>query len=565
MRSNMKSMPFGKSNTKRLKKELFEKDKDARRRSGTRGMAARKALIAFEKEIAESEERINQKDEDIGEATIKEEINIVAELLAELQLQLEPTRLADVEVKARNILAGLGFPKGNFDESVKTLSGGWRMRTNLASVLLQPTDVLILDEPTNFLDLLGIIWLQKYLQNLQQSVSNPPTIIIVSHDRDFITATSQELIILRNQALTYFRGSLFTYESTIREKTLYLNRMRDAQEKQKSHIQQTIQQNIKQGKAAGDENKLRQAKSRQKKLDNRMGMEVNAKGTRFKLNRDLSGYHLKAREDIDIPHEERGTSMTFPLAPDLRFPGPLISLEDVSFRYPATGSSKTNAVSAPNRRAKRKWQINTHFPAYRNGQTHQGTMIKHPRLRLAYYSQHSVEDLQAISHNSPELTALSLMTSDVEGLLNEQEVRGILGVLGLQGRIASDVPINKLSGGQLVRLALARLVWREPQLLVLDEVTTHLDFWTVRALGEVMRVWNGGVVVVSHDRWLIKKVVEGWREGEENEGGEDENEEEEEQRRRLVYVVKGGGVKVLESGVGEFERSLEKRVEKLMR
>ncbi|KAA8576016.1 hypothetical protein EYC84_006179 [Monilinia fructicola] len=331
----------------RLKKELFEKDKDARLRSGTRGMAARKALIAFEKTIAESEERISQKSEDISEATIKEETDLAAELLAELQLQLEPTRLADIEVKARNILVGLGFPKGNLDKPVNTLSGGWRMRTNLASILLQPTDILILDEPTNFLDLLGIIWLQKHLAKLQESVPNPPTIIIVSHDRDFITATSQELIILRTQALTYFRGSLPTYESSIREKTLYLTRMRDAQEKQKSHMQQTIQQNIKQGKAAGDENKLRQAKSRQKKLDNRMGMEVSAKGTRFKLNRDLSGYHLKAREDIEIPPEERAISMTFPLAPDLRFPGPLISLDDVSFRYPGTESSKTKTAPTP--------------------------------------------------------------------------------------------------------------------------------------------------------------------------------------------------------------------------
>lgn len=566
----------------RLKRELFEKDKDARLRSGTRGMAARKALIAFEKTVADSEERINQKNEEIDERTIKEETDLAAELLAELQLQLEPTRLADIETKARNILTGLGFPKANLDKPVNTLSGGWRMRTNLASILLQPTDILILDEPTNFLDLLGIIWLQKYIKTLKDSTPNPPTIVIVSHDRDFITATSQELIILQTQTLAYFRGSLFTYESTIREKALYLTRMRDAQEKQKSHIQQTIQQNIKQGKASGDENKLRQAKSRQKKLDNRMGIEVSAKGTRFKLNRDLAGYHLKSRADIEIPPEEKGISMIIPLAPDLRFPGPLISLENISFRYPATGSSKTNAAAAPF--ILENVNLTIHMGdrigivglngsgkstllslLTETAKPTKGTVTKHPRLRLAYYSQHSVEDLQILSHGTPDLTALSLMTADISNLLNEQQIRSILGGLGLQGRIVSDVPISKLSGGQLVRLALARLVWKEPQLLVLDEVTTHLDFWTVRAVGEVMRGWNGGVVVVSHDRWLVRKVVEGWREGEEEEGSEDEDEEDEEQRRRLVYVVKGGGVKVLEGGVAEFERSLEKRVEKLMK
>ncbi|EMR89877.1 putative abc transporter protein [Botrytis cinerea BcDW1] len=573
---------FRKVQHERLKKELFEKDKDARLRSGTRGMAARKALIAFEKIVADSEERINQEDEEIDEATIKEETDLAAELLAELQLQLEPTRLADIESKARIILSGLGFPKANLDKPVNTLSGGWKMRTNLASILLQPTDILILDEPTNFLDLLGIIWLQKYLETLKESTPTPPTIVIVSHDRDFITATSQELIILRSQALTYFRGSLSTYESTIREKTLYLTRMRDAQEKQKSHIQQTIQQNIKQGKATGDENKLRQAKSRQKKLDNRMGMEVSAKGTRFKLNRDLAGYHLTAREEIEIPPEERGISMMIPLAPDLRFPGPLLSLENISFRYPTSGSSKSNTPPAPF--VLENVNLTIHMGdrigivglngagkstllslLTETAKPTKGTLTKHPRLRLAYYSQNSVEDLQVLSHSTPELTALSLLTSDIAGVLSEQEIRGILNGLGLQGRIVSDVPISKLSGGQLVRLALARLVWKEPQLLVLDEVTTHLDFWTVRAVGEVMRGWNGGVVVVSHDRWLVRKVVEGWKEGEEDEEDDDEDEEDEEQRRRLVYVVKGGGVKVLEGGVSEFERSLEKRVDKLMK
>ncbi|TGO50312.1 hypothetical protein BCON_0186g00050 [Botryotinia convoluta] len=573
---------FRKVQHERLKKELFEKDKDARLRSGTRGMAARKALIAFEKIVADSEERINQKDEEIDETTLKEETDLAAELLAELQLQLEPTRLADIESKARSILSGLGFPKANLDKPVNTLSGGWKMRTNLASILLQPTDILILDEPTNFLDLLGIIWLQKYLETLKESTPTPPTIVIVSHDRDFITATSQELVILRSHALTYFRGSLSTYESTIREKTLYLTRMRDAQEKQKSHIQQTIQQNIKQGKATGDENKLRQAKSRQKKLDNRMGMEVSAKGTRFKLNRDLAGYHLTAREEIEIPPEERGISMMIPLAPDLRFPGPLLSLENISFRYPTSGSSKSTTAPAPF--VLENVNLTIHMGdrigivglngagkstllslLTETAKPTKGTLTKHPRLRLAYYSQNSVEDLQVLSYSTPELTALSLLTSDISGVLSEQEIRGILNGLGLQGRIVSDVPIGKLSGGQLVRLALARLVWKEPQLLVLDEVTTHLDFWTVRAVGEVMRGWNGGVVVVSHDRWLVRKVVEGWKEGEGEEEYDDEDEEDEEQRRRLVYVVKGGGVKVLEGGVSEFERSLEKRVDKLMK
>jgi ATPase subunit of ABC transporter with duplicated ATPase domains len=215
--------------------------------------------------------RLNQPDEDISEEVIKEEAHAASDLLAELQSQLEPARIADIEVKARSILAGLGFQKANLEKPISALSGGWRMRSNLASALLQPTDILILDEPTNFLDLLGIIWLQKFLLQIRESGPNPPTVVIVSHDRDFINIVCQELIILRDHELTYFRGDLTAYDASIRDKKLYLGRMKEAQDKQKAHIQQTIAQNIKQGKEKGDENRLRQAKSRQRKLDNRMG------------------------------------------------------------------------------------------------------------------------------------------------------------------------------------------------------------------------------------------------------------------------------------------------------
>ncbi|KAL5332085.1 hypothetical protein ACEPPN_001629 [Leptodophora sp. 'Broadleaf-Isolate-01'] len=563
----------------RLKKELFEHDKDARLRSGTRGMAARKALIAFEKKVVESEERVNQTDNEIDEETVKEETHAASDRLVELQSQIEPGRIADIEVKARSILSGLGFPKTHLEKPVSTLSGGWKMRTNLASVLLQPTDILILDEPTNFLDLLGIIWLQKFLLQLRDAGPNPPSVVLVSHDRDFINTVCQELIILRDQDLTYFRGDLTAYDHSIRDKKLYLGRMKEAQDKQKAHMQQTIQQNIKQGKAAGDENKLRQAKSRQKKLDNRMGMEKSATGGRFKLNRDLAGYHLTARAEIDIPVDERGVSILLPPAPDLRFPGPLVSLEKVTFRYPILKKSQPPpptilqeidltihmgdrvgivGLNGCGKSTIIKLLTDTTKPT-------KGTATRHPRLRMGYYSQHAVEELQGLGRTNTELTALALLTKDVESELDEGEIRGLLGSLGLPGRTASDVPLTKLSGGQLVRLALARLLWKSPQLLVLDEITTHLDFHTVTALADALSGWNGAILVVSHDRYLIRRVVEGEKE---EMGSEDEESEEEDEegvvRRRTVFLLKGGALKVLERGVSAFEESLEKRVEKLL-
>lgn len=508
---------------------------------------------------------------------LKEENHAASDLLAQLQSQLEPARIADIEIKARNILSGLGFPKANLDKAVSTLSGGWKMRINLANVLLQPTDILILDEPTNFLDLLGIIWLQKFLIQLRETAINPPTVIVVSHDREFINTVCQELIILRDHDLTYFRGDLNSYDVSIRDKKLHLGRMKEAQEKQRAHIQQTITQNMKQGKERGDENKLRQAKSRQKKLDDRMGMEKSANGGRFKLNRDLAGYHLTSRAGIEVPVDERNVSISLPAAPDLRFPGPLVSLEKISFAYAPPKKTKILApvilqdinltihmgdrVGVVGLNGCGKSTLIKLITETTISTT--GTLTRHPRLRMGYYSQHAVESLQVLGSSDPDLTALSLLTKDVDAALDEGELRGLLGSLGLPGRTGSDVPLSKLSGGQLVRLALARLLWQMPQLLVLDEITTHLDFHTVTALADALDGWNGAILVASHDRYLIRRVVEGERDGVDDDAGR-ESEDEDETRKRTVFLLKGGVIKVLDNGVRGFEASLERKVEKLL-
>jgi ATPase subunit of ABC transporter with duplicated ATPase domains len=167
------------------------------------------------------------------------------------------------------------------------LSGGWQMRCMLASVLLQDVDIMILDEPTNFLDLLGIVWLQKYLVDLRSESTK--TVVAVSHDRDFIDGVCEEIILIKDKTLTYFSGSLTAYEEDLKSRRLNLTRMKEAQDKQIAHMEKTIAANIKAGKNHGDDNKLRQAVSRQKRLEDRTGMQVNAKGGRFKLSRDHAG------------------------------------------------------------------------------------------------------------------------------------------------------------------------------------------------------------------------------------------------------------------------------------
>ena len=365
-------------------------------------------------------------------------------------------KLVDIEQQARQILIGLGFKETWFTKPFSTLSGGWRMRCMLASVLIQNPDIMILDEPTNFLDLLGVVWLQNYLQQLRDS--SETTIVLVSHDRDFINAVCEEIMILRDQKLSYFRGNLSAFEKDFEEQKLYWGRMKEAQERQAAHMETTIRENIKLGKKTNDENKLRMAKSRQKKVDDRMGVQVSANGGRFKLNRDLVGWHLSARAEIEVPQDERGASMMLPDASELRFPGPLISLEGIVFQYKAREAPVLNGIDLVMHMGDRvgimglngsgkstlvRLLAGSVLPT-------KGKVSTHSRLKFGYYAQHSIEELHEEGQANPNLTALGLMTKEVDGALSEGELRGLLSSMGLQGRIVSDVPISRLSGGQLV-------------------------------------------------------------------------------------------------------------------
>ncbi|KAI1754978.1 ABC transporter [Xylaria castorea] len=559
----------------RLRKDLFLKAKDAKLRSGARGMQARKALIATERTVAEFNILYEQKDEEISPETLAKETSEAAEMLADLQLSIEPSKMAEVESRAKKLLSGLGFTESAMLKPVSSLSGGWRMRSSLAAALLQETDILILDEPTNFLDLLGILWLQRYLTTLGES-TDPPTLILVSHDRDF-TALCTDLLILRDKSITYFHGDLPTYESAQAEKKIHLTKMKDAQDRQRDHIQQTIQKNMREGKVKDDQNKIRQAKSRQKKLDDRWGLETSARGGRFKLNRDLAGYHLTSRAEIEIPHDERPVNFVLPEPPDLRFPGSLISLDKASFRYPRDPSIKVApstvlqdvtlsihmgdrigilGLNGSGKSTLIKLLVGETKPS-------SGTLTLHPRLKIGYYSQHAVEKLQGLGVSEPSLTALALLLKETGSTEQEEgRVRGLLGSLGLPGRVASDVPVRKLSGGQLVRLEMARILWTCPHCLVLDEVTTHLDYETVTALREALRDWKGAVIVVSHDRWFGRGVVEGHID--DDDGSNLSDDEGETPRRRLVYRLRAGQMSELIGGVQQFETSLEKRVAKLI-
>lgn len=500
----------------RLAVQLKEAHRIAERRSGARGKQARKELIKAEERFGESKAMLEQDESEIGLTKLSEETHAAADMLTSVQSALELMDASEAEVKARSVLLGLGFKEDRIDKPFSQLSGGWRTRCDLACALCQYADVLLLDEPTNFLDLPSIIWLQDYIRNLTGT-----TVLITTHDRDFGDAVAEELIILRHQTLETFRGNLSLYERERYKKARYLTKMKEAQDKQKTHMEKTVASNIKAAREKGDDKKLKQAASRKKKLDERMGIEVGLKGGRFKLNRDLGGYFLNRRAEIEIPDFDPSVKMAFPRQPpDLRFPGALVSLEKVCFAYPGSrkvpvltditltihpgervglaglnGSGKTTLVSLI---------MGSGDDAAGGLAPTSGTITRHSRAKFGRFSQQCVEEINAIAAASPKLTALSHLMEYCGSEMEEKDARQILGSLGLQGQVASDVPLALLSGGQKVRLALAKLLWPPPQLLILDEVTTHLDADTILGLVNALREYDGALLVVTHDRYFMR-------------------------------------------------------------
>jgi ATP-binding cassette subfamily F protein 3 len=555
----------------RLALQIKESHRIAERRSGARGKLARKELIKLEERFEESKERLQQNERDIDPSQLSKETHAAADMLTGIQSALELMDAAEAETKARIVLLGLGFKDDKIDKPFSELSGGWRTRCDLASALCQYADVLLLDEPTSFLDLPSIIWLQDYIRNLTGT-----TVLMTTHDRDFGDAVAEELIVLRHQQLETFRGNLSLYERERYKKARYLTKMKDAKNKQKKHMEKTVANNIKAAGDKGDDKKLKQAASRKKKLDERMGIEVGLKGGRFKLNRDLSGYHLTKRAEIEIPDFDPPVKIAFPRQPpDLR-PGSLVSLDKVSFSYPGrrslpvlrnvsltihpgqrvgiaglNGSGKSTLIAVI---------MGTGEGAVGGFVPTTGTTSRHARAKFGHFSQQSGEELTTIAKAKPTLTALSHLKEHCGDDMDEKDARQILGSLGLQGPAASDVPLALLSGGQKVRVGLAKLLWPPPQLLILDEVTTHLDGETILGLIHALREYEGALLVVSHDRFFMRTVVEGespykLAPGVHAEESEEDSGEEETTggAAGTVYRLVRGELKQLDGGMDEYE------------
>ena len=348
--------------------------------------------------------------------------------------------------------------------------------------------------------------------------------------------------------------------------------MKEAQEKQADHMEKEIQANVRAAKQKGDDKKLKQAASRQKKLDDRMGLQVSAKGGRFKKNRDLAGYYLKSRAEIEVPQMDPPVKMVLPSEPPkIHTGGSLLSLEDVTFGY-RKGTKPTlsniNLVIHPGSRtglvglngAGKSTLLKL---ALGKITASSGIIIRSPRARVAYFDQHSIDSFVATPTSEPSPTALQALAEATNHELSEQQLRALLGGIGLSGRTVSDVPLSALSGGQKVRVALMELlVPHPPHLLVLDEVTSHLDADTVTALARSLREYQGALLVVTHDRYFMRAVVE-MAELDEDSDSESDTLKGSEKEPGRVFKVANGGLKLLGGGMDEYEAFYEKKIAKM--
>ncbi|KAJ4517866.1 hypothetical protein HRR75_003085 [Exophiala dermatitidis] len=555
------------------KQELAEAQLIAARRSGARGLKARQLLIEKEKALEKAEKRYHEPG---NEGDEQEAVKTALDMLEATRLALEAMDAGSTEARAHTVLLGLGFSEEQIQKPVESLSGGWRTRCDLACALVQRMDVLMLDEPTNFLDLPAIIWLERYIKTSLATT----TVVVVTHDRNFADAVAQELILVRlapAKTLEVFKSNLTEYEREKRRQIRNMTKMSEAQDRKTKHMEDTINKNVKAAKRTGDDKKLKQAASRRKKLEERTGLEVGQHGGRFKLSRDLVGYHLTARAAIEIPEFDPPVTITLPNQPSpLRHAGPLFSFEKVSFTYPKSGTwtlKDVDLVMHPGERVglagsngSGKSTLVKLLMAFASGgepRPTRGSITVHSKARFACYSQHAVEELEEIGRQYPSKTALSHLMQLDGWTGDEQVARGLLAKLGLRGNSVTDVPLAALSGGQRVRLALAEAVFESPHLLVLDEVTTHLDADTIDALIEALKSWEGALLVITHDRHFMRRVVDRERISRDPEGEDSSESDEDDGEPGTVYHVRKAGLRKLERGMQQYEDIVLKSVNKL--
>ncbi|KAI8983429.1 P-loop containing nucleoside triphosphate hydrolase protein [Pilobolus umbonatus] len=534
----------------RLQDKLDEANRLATKRSGLRGKEARKDLVKIEKEMAEF--KVNDPDDYVTNDMTN---TVISEVFEKYQA-MDQEECAN---RAQKIAKGLGFTPHQINSPISSLSGGWRMRIALAKSLFIKPDVLLLDEPTNHLDLHAILWLQEYIKNDTEDM----TVVVVSHDREFLNNVTEETIILKDKQLKYFAGNYQEWEINTEEQRIRKQALLDVNiflficentEKKRKQIMSSIQHNLQQAKSTGDDKRHGMVNSRRKKLD-RLGMEKTEDGKRFKVSY-RAGYHLNSREDIAIEKKVKTSAIKIPEPAPLRYHGSVLYMKDVSFWY--EGKERTDVIKNFSITIKPNARVAFMGP---NGcgkttllnmltgmkQPKSGEVYRHNLLRIGYFSQHIVDQL------SLDLSPVEFMMRKYPAL-SDQECRAHFGTVGISGNLVLQ-KVHQLSGGQRNRVAFALILYEQPHVLVLDEITNHLDMGTIEILVEALNAFSGALVLVSHDIWFLKQLLEEDPEREDREGDELEN-----HVQREVYTIKGGKVAKWEKGLDAYVASVLRTV-----
>ncbi|ELE9706718.1 ABC transporter ATP-binding protein [Enterobacter cloacae subsp. cloacae] len=371
-----------------------------------------------------------------------------------------------IRSRASSLLHGLGFSNEQLERPVSDFSGGWRMRLNLAQALICRSDLLLLDEPTNHLDLDAVIWLEKWLKSYQG------TLILISHDRDFLDPVVDKIIHIEQQNMFEYTGNYSSFERQRATRLAQQQAMYESQQQRVAHLQSFVD------RFKAKASKAKQAQSRIKMLE-RMEMIAPAHVD--------NPFHFSFREPESLPN-------------------PLLKMEKVSAGYGdriILDSIKLNLVPGSRigllgRNGAGKSTLIKLLAGELNPVSGEIGLAK--GIKLGYFAQHQLEFLRA--DESPIQHLARLAPQEME-----QKLRDYLGGFGFQGDKVTE-NTERFSGGEKARLVLALIVWQRPNLLLLDEPTNHLDLDMRQALTEALIEFEGALVVVSHDRHLIRSTTD---------------------------------------------------------
>ncbi|KAG7479008.1 ATP-binding cassette sub-family F member 3 [Solea senegalensis] len=386
--------------------------------------------------------------------------------LSEIYAKLEEIEADKAPARASVILAGLGFSPKMQQQTTREFSGGWRMRLALARALFARPDLLLLDEPTNMLDVRAILWLENYLQTWQS------TILVVSHDRNFLNAVVTDIIHLHSQRLDSYRGDFENFIKTKEDRLKNQQREYEAQLQYRQHIQVFID------RFRYNANRAAQVQSKLKLLERLPELKPIERETEVTL-KFPDNFEKLSPPILQLDEVE------FFYSPDQRLFSGLNLSADLESRICIVGENGAGKTTVLKLLMGELTPVNGVRQAHRN-------------LKIGYFSQHHVDQLD-------------LNVCSVELLLNrfpgrtEEEYRHQLGSYGITGELSTR-PVASLSGGQKSRVAFAQMTMPCPNFYVLDEPTNHLDMETIEALAKALNKFRGGVILVSHDERLIRLV-----------------------------------------------------------